>query len=200
VDPEAVQAARELLGGGAELTVHDLDKPTPYGAASMDCVLSHDVLEFLRAPEALLDEAARLLRPGGTALLSHTDYDALVVHAGDRDLTRAVCHGWAEFPEEWMAYSDAWMGRKVSSLVRRSPLRLERVMTHVTSATELEGFARHRIDQITATLRERARNGTGPLTEGDLDLWCASVEQAAQDGEFFYAETAFMVRASAPIR
>ncbi|MEU1481621.1 methyltransferase [Streptomyces sp. NPDC001668] len=197
VDPEAVAAARTLLGAAAEIEVHDLNKPTRYAAGSMDAVVCHDVLEFLRDPAALVDEVGRLLRPGGTAVISHTDYDALVIHAGDPELTRAVCHGWAEFPEEWMEFSDAWMGRKAAALVRKSLLTVERVDTHVTVGTELTGFARHRVEQIAAALRERALNGTGPLSVSDLDEWTASVEQAARDGEFFYAETAFLVRATA---
>ncbi|MDO0912254.1 methyltransferase domain-containing protein [Streptomyces sp. DT2A-34] len=197
VDPEAVAAARTLLGGDAEVEVHDLNKPTRYPAGSMDAVVCHDVLEFLRDPAALIDEAARLLRPGGTAVISHTDYDALVIRAGDPELTRAVCHGWAEFPEEWMEFSDAWMGRKAAALVRKSLLCVEQVDTHVTVGTELTGFARHRVEQIAAALRERAVNGTGPLSVAEIDEWTASVERAARDGEFFYAETAFLVRATA---
>ncbi|GAA2763411.1 hypothetical protein GCM10010103_24520 [Streptomyces paradoxus] len=196
VDPGAVAAARALLGQAAEIEVHDLDKPTRYPAGSMDAVVCHDVLEFLRDPGALIDEVARLLRPGGTAVISHTDYDALVIRAGDPELTRAVCHGWAEFPEEWMRFSDAWMGRKAASLVRKSLLRLERVDTHVTVCTELAGFARHRVDQIAAALRERALRGTGPLPAAEIDAWTGAVERAARDGEFFYAETAFLVRAT----
>lgn len=197
VDPEAVAAARTLLGPDAEIEVHDLNKPTRYAVGSMDAVVCHDVLEFLRDPAALIDEVARLLRPGGTAVISHTDYDALVIHAGDPELTRAVCHGWAEFPEEWMEFSDAWMGRKAAALVRKSLLEVEHVDTHVTVGTELTGFARHRVEQIAAALRQRAVNGTGPLSVAEIDEWTVSAERAARDGEFFYAETAFLVRATA---
>ncbi|MEU4493568.1 methyltransferase [Streptomyces sp. NPDC023998] len=197
VDPEAVAAARELLGPTADITVHDLNKPTAHKPGELDAVVCHDVLEFLESPAALISEAARLLRPGGSAVFSHTDYDALIIHGGDRELTRAVCHGWAEFPEEWMEFSDAWMGRKVASLVQYSPLTVAGLDTHVTTATELTGFARHRIEQISGALRERAENRTGPLSVADIDRWVASVQESARVGEFFYAETAFLVRATA---
>ncbi|MFF7168048.1 MULTISPECIES: methyltransferase [Streptomyces] len=196
-DPQAVAAARELLGQTADLTVHDLNKPTGHKPGELDAVVCHDVLEFLETPAALISEAARLLRPGGTAVFSHTDYDALIIHGADRELTRAVCHGWAEFPEEWMDFSDAWMGRKVASLVRHSPLTVVGMDTHVTTATELTGFARHRIDQISGALRTRAENGTGPLSAADIDRWVASLQESARTGEFLYAETAFLVRATA---
>jgi SAM-dependent methyltransferase len=48
----------------------DLSEPLPFADASFDTILLSDVLEHLPEPEALWREMARVLRPGGTILVS----------------------------------------------------------------------------------------------------------------------------------
>jgi 2-polyprenyl-3-methyl-5-hydroxy-6-metoxy-1,4-benzoquinol methylase len=50
--------------------VCDLNNPTPMPSASLDVVLSAEVIEHLENPRALAREWFRLLRPGGSVLLS----------------------------------------------------------------------------------------------------------------------------------
>lgn len=70
MDLEAVEEARgsleEVLIGNLE----DLDLVGHFGEQSFDVVVFGDVLEHLRRPDAVLREAARLLRPGGSVVLS----------------------------------------------------------------------------------------------------------------------------------
>lgn len=49
--------------------IADLNQPIDLPAASADTILCVSVLEHLRRPEAFLQEAARLLKPGGVLLL-----------------------------------------------------------------------------------------------------------------------------------
>lgn len=193
--PDAIRQAGRLVSH-AKLVVDDLNKPTKLPPSSVDFAVCHDVLEFLDNPESLIGEIVRVLRPGGTALLSHTDYDAIIICTSDKELTRLVCHAWADYPEEQMRNSDPWMGRRVASMVTRSSLKLERIDTHVTVCTSFAGFARNRVFQISDALGQRAEHGTGPLTSSQIRAWISSVKDAATRGEFFYAETVFMVRAT----
>jgi SAM-dependent methyltransferase len=48
-----------LVGDGARL---------PFPAASVDVVYAHGVLQYAPAPRAIVEEAVRVLRPGGTAI------------------------------------------------------------------------------------------------------------------------------------
>jgi ubiquinone/menaquinone biosynthesis C-methylase UbiE len=77
------RAAEALALAGDTLFVlvqADLKDPLPLADASADRVLCHDVLECLPDPDALVAEAARILRPGGRLVLAHTDYDTLGLH------------------------------------------------------------------------------------------------------------------------
>jgi SAM-dependent methyltransferase len=62
VDRAALARAAEL---GIEPVEANVDEPLPFEAASFDAVIAGELLEHLRFPRALVDEAARVLRPGG---------------------------------------------------------------------------------------------------------------------------------------
>jgi SAM-dependent methyltransferase len=62
VDREALAAAAAL---GIETLWADLDEPLPFDDESFDVAVCGEVLEHLRFPDRLLDEARRVLRPGG---------------------------------------------------------------------------------------------------------------------------------------
>ncbi|MBA4861352.1 class I SAM-dependent methyltransferase [Streptomyces sp. PSKA54] len=68
-----LRAARERLGDGVELHHHDLEEPLTFlEDASFDLVVMALVYHHVEAREQLLAELRRVLRPGGTLLVSTT--------------------------------------------------------------------------------------------------------------------------------
>jgi 2-polyprenyl-3-methyl-5-hydroxy-6-metoxy-1,4-benzoquinol methylase len=65
VDREALARAAEL---GLKTEWADLDEPLGFEDASFDVVVAGELLEHIRSPQALVDEARRVLRPGGTLI------------------------------------------------------------------------------------------------------------------------------------
>ena len=63
VDREALEEASEL---GIETVWADAQRRLPFPSESFDVVVAGEVLEHLAAPQAFVDEALRVLRPGGT--------------------------------------------------------------------------------------------------------------------------------------
>jgi hypothetical protein len=57
-----------------------------------------------------------------------------------------------------------------------------------------------RIDDIAATLRRGAAEGKVEVSPGELDDWTASLVAADAAGDFFYAQTAYVVVARRPER
>lgn len=59
-----------------------LEQPLPLDDASVDTVLAFDIIEHVAAEAQLLDEIARVLRPGGVAMVSvpHADDDRLATY------------------------------------------------------------------------------------------------------------------------
>jgi SAM-dependent methyltransferase len=62
VDRTALAAAARA---GVETVWADADEPLPFPSAAFDVVVAGEILEHLRDPQAVVAEAARVLRPGG---------------------------------------------------------------------------------------------------------------------------------------
>ena len=64
IDREALEHAQARLG--IQALWADLDDPLAFMDATFDVVVIGEVLEHIREPRRLLDQAHRVLRPGGT--------------------------------------------------------------------------------------------------------------------------------------
>ncbi len=197
LDPDALAALGARLPQ-ARLLRHDLAKPLPLSDGSVDVVVSHNTLECLLNPGALLMEIARVLHPDGRAVLGHTDFETIVVTIADRDLARRVLLTYAQLPAlyRYMATADAQMGRRLPGLVRRSRLQLDSIEAHTTVVPSLSGAAAVRLEEVTRTVRRSAAAGRGHVTEAELDRWTAELHAAQDAGDFLFAETAFLVTAA----
>ncbi|WP_280702313.1 methyltransferase domain-containing protein [Kitasatospora sp. GP82] len=194
----SVEAARNLLAGragGVEIEVVDLGKPTPLPDRCADAVVSYNLLECLPEPAALLAEAWRLLKPGGRAVIAHVDFDSIVIAGADRELDRRICHAFTDDQQPWMDHADGRIGRKLPGLVNSSPLTLERAHPWGTSSTELTGPAARRVENIRHVLTGAVRNGRTSVEVDEIEAWYAKIEEAAECGHFFFAETALVVSA-----
>jgi SAM-dependent methyltransferase len=71
--------------------VADLNKPLPIDSESADTVVSFSVMEHLCEPQTMLNEAYRILKPGGNIIL--TVPFQWWVHEEPYDYFRYTCHG-----------------------------------------------------------------------------------------------------------
>jgi SAM-dependent methyltransferase len=114
--------------------IADLDERLPLPDASVDRVVSLNVVEHLSDPVGHLADAARVLRPGGLMVLAHSDWDTALFTSADDALTRELVDRFVAVVPRWAERADGFMGRKLLALADASTLRgaaLE--LEHVTS-------------------------------------------------------------------
>ncbi|MDP9428089.1 MAG: class I SAM-dependent methyltransferase [Actinomycetota bacterium] len=73
LNPHALKAMAARLPQARGVR-HDLADPLPLADSSVDAVISHNTMECLQDPGALLTEITRVLRPQGRVVLGHTDF------------------------------------------------------------------------------------------------------------------------------
>jgi SAM-dependent methyltransferase len=117
VDRDALAEAAKL---GIETVWADVEEPLPFQEESFDAVVAAELLEHLQAPEELVAEAARVLRPGGMLAGSvpnsfrlknrlsflagrPLDHDPMHLHMFRPQDVRALLAGFAEPRLEYVA-------------------------------------------------------------------------------------------------
>jgi SAM-dependent methyltransferase len=169
--------------------VADLDVPLPFDDESLDRVLSMNVAENLHQPAVFLRECDRVLRPGGTLVIGHTDFDTALFTSEDDALTRLLVDRFvAEVPAESRA-TDGFMGRKLLSLAVDAPLVVEQVHSWADPHRRFDrGSLAWKIAMgMVASARE------DPALAARAASWIESVRRLADQGRFLFTITDVVV-------
>jgi len=98
----AVEVARDH---GLQAQLADLESPLPFSDATFDLVVAKDLLEHLLAPERLLAEMRRVLKPEGRLVLSIPNHFYLPFRLrilfGGNLLWKSMVHDHSRNFEEW---------------------------------------------------------------------------------------------------
>jgi ubiquinone/menaquinone biosynthesis C-methylase UbiE len=93
---------------------HADGRQLPFPAGSFDRAVCAETLEYIDSPLAGLAEIHRVLKPGGIALIIHTDYETQGFNARDKRRSRAIVRAFAE------AGPNGYIGRQLLGLCRRA--------------------------------------------------------------------------------
>lgn len=196
----AVDADHQALAGRsdpARRLVADLAHGLPFKNSAFDVVISHNTLECLSDPQAFVRECGRILRPKGTLLLGHTEFDSIAVNATDRERCRQVLRTYCELPVlyRFMQHADSQMGRQLPGLLRTCGFTVAKVVPHVQVELRLAGSAAARITEIAWSVRSAISAGTSRVTEAEVSAWLEDLGDLDDSGNFFFSETAYVALA-----
>ncbi len=91
IDPRAVELAREIHGSAITRSdVLEPDAPLPYQDGAFDLVVSMDVVEHVPHPLPWLEEAVRVIAPGGTLFLTTPNYESKSLRAIESTALEAI--------------------------------------------------------------------------------------------------------------
>ncbi|MEE8348649.1 MAG: methyltransferase domain-containing protein [Acidobacteriota bacterium] len=161
--------------------VHQLD----FADGSFDLCRSERVLLYLEDVQCALEEMLRVVRPGGKLVLFDLDYGGVVVDAPDCELTRRIGQILTD------SAPHGWIGRQLPRFFRSHGLLDVAIASH----SILLSYPLFR--RVTEGPLERLV-GTGELTEDEVAVWLADLEEADREKHFFCAVLGFIVSGKKP--
>ena len=177
------EAARRVPD--AELHVADA-AALPLADASVDGYRAERVYQHLADGAPALAEAMRVLRPGGRIVLVDQDWDAFVVDGDDREVTRAICRGFAD------SLPNGWAGRRNGIALRAAGFADVAVEAETVADVDYE-YAAAVLPALTA-----AAVAAGSVDEEVAARWLDEQRHRAGEGRFFAAMTHFVASATRP--
>ncbi|MHB0859027.1 MAG: methyltransferase domain-containing protein [Anaerolineae bacterium] len=165
----ALRGVTFVQGNGATL---------PFGAATFDRVLCVETLEWVQEPLHALREMQRVLRPGGTALVIHTDFGTQAFAAQDRLRCRRIVHAFSD------AGPNGQIGRELYGLCREAGFRdVEPLVYPLINSEWRDDLYGYRVAHMMVNwLTEVAA-----VPREDLMGWLADLKEQAGRGVYYYS-------------
>ncbi|RFS83404.1 methyltransferase domain-containing protein [Actinomadura spongiicola] len=141
------------------------------------------VFHVLDDPARAVEEARRVLAPGGRIVLVGQDWDTFVIDADDAALTRTIVH----------ARADQVVSPRV---VRRSRnLLLDAGFTDITVEVHTAVFTDETMLPVLVDLAGKA-HAAGAISDAEAETWIDEQRDRAQNGRLFFALPLFMTAAT----
>lgn len=181
------EAARRTTGIGlpVEYRVGDalaLDVP---GASVDRCRMERVLMHVDGDPASAVCELARVLRPGGRAVVFDFDWDALVIDGGGRELTRRIVRSYSD------GVRNGWVGRALPRLMRDAGLIEVAAIPHAVEIP-YDFFGWIVSGHLDAAL------AAGHFTPEELIGWWDELDAAHERERFFAAILGFVVTGTKP--
>ena len=158
-----------ILGDGLGLLFSDDDFDRAF------CV---DVLEWVKEPAKALQEIHRVLKPTGTAVIVHSDFDTQVFSCDDKELCRRIVHAFTD------SGPNGQLGRELYSLCSLTGFHSVRPMIYPLINTEwLPNLYGYKAVQTMIEWFAKTRR----VAESDLSRWLADIESQHERNSFFYS-------------
>lgn len=186
VSDRSIATAREANASDERMCflVHDMELGLPFEDESFDVVFSRNVVECICDKVRFIKELHRVIKPGGSIIISHYDWDTQIFNAKDKCLHRRILHAYNDWQQPWMNTCDAWMGRRLYGMFQASGLFTGDVYPYVLTETQYEegfrGFSLVRDELVELVAHELIRDEEYQQFNGELSALAAS-------GEYFYS-------------
>ncbi|SDX61180.1 methyltransferase domain-containing protein [Thiocapsa roseopersicina] len=155
----------------------------PFATASVDRCRIDRVLQHIRDPQRAIDEAARVLRPGGRLLAYDNDWGTFALSSRLRATTALVQSRWAH------AFTNPWIGRDLPRMLLAAGFHAVHVEPSVSLIRELD--LADRVYNVSDTLDRAVRDGA--LSAAAAEAWRAEQALLGRTGGFLCSLTAYTV-------
>lgn len=157
----------------------------PFADASLDGYRAERVYQHLTDPQIALDEARRVLRPGGRIVLLDADADLWTVDAADRGVTRALAAAFAD------TIASPWSGRRHRNLLLDAGFADVEVELHPITYTDYGPVA------LMLTSIAQAGLAAGVVSQEQADAWLADQRDRGERGRCYVIVPMFLAHGTA---
>jgi ubiquinone/menaquinone biosynthesis C-methylase UbiE len=175
------ESRAESVGVANSSFVDGLAGALPFEDSSVDLVWCERVLQHLDDPQAAINDIARVLRPGGCAVLLDADQGTRILTDLEPDIASAFSRA------SLAAVANPYAARRVPAQVRRAGLALDSDVGSSAFIFSSEILLR------TQVLQRAAQDaiGSGRLARDVAEAAVSAVHEAANRGDAFAAITVF---------
>lgn len=184
-----IQLAGEKAAGIDNLDLNQADiTALPFDDARFDAITALQTLAYVPDLDAALGEIARVLRPGGRAVILDTDFDGIVWQARDRTRMRRILDAY----DSHVAWPD--LPRILPTRLKAAGLSLMRC--EIAPLLNLSYHPNSFVAGMTRVVGAYvARNG---IAQDEVDAWTAEQQELDQAGEFFFSMPRFLFHVTKP--
>ena len=178
VDPSPVllAKARELSKDVSGIEFEEGDgKSLRFGDASFDVVVLHTLLSHIPGPEAVLAEAYRVMKPGGSLGLCDGDFSTATLQTGSCDPLEVCTQAFVE-----NFVNDKWLVRRMSALAQAAGFVVKPIRSYGLIETISPGLTMSWVDRGADALEAEERIG-----KELADALKAEGRRRAEAGTFF---------------
>lgn len=147
------------------------------GDGAFDAVIAHTLLSHVDRPLAVLQEAARVTRPGGQIAIFDGDYASITFAMEDPERTEAHDR---KFMNGMM--TSPYVMRQMPRLLRQAGLELVKTFSYVMADIGKADFWLSAVEAFSKLLPK-----SGAMTEEEAKGWETSLRRASDEGVFFAA-------------
>jgi ubiquinone/menaquinone biosynthesis C-methylase UbiE len=158
----------------------------PFDESTVDILRCERVWQHLDEPQRAADEVARVLRPGGRALVIDTDWATTIMHPGDLEVVEAMRQMWLK------RFPNPFSGRKLAGQLSAAGLRVDDIGSQALIQDP------RAIDTMLAAMTATASDQSF-ITEEQRDQLIGALRAGAASGDFHFSVTMFAVLASKPL-
>lgn len=195
VDPSAglldvARATTREAGIGHLVDIRVADgRDLPFGLSAFDAAFCRWVLMHVEDPRKVIAEMRRVTRRGGRVLAVEFDWETVMVHPGERTITRRILNNAAD------RQFDPWIGRRLPKLFSGQGFAEVTVETIVT--TDEGGGDRAWLDYLFE--RAALAVSSGVVDREEAVRWMAALDEGFRTDDFFFGYTQFAVLGRIPV-
>ena len=181
------EADRSAADAGAKRCVKHVQADAtalPFESNEFDSCRSERLLQHLLDPAQALSEMIRVTKPGGWIVVLDTDWGSASIDSPHVDIERRLVRVHVE-----RCHNNGYSGRQIYRLCRQAGLG--DISVEAFTLPILSYSLACQIGQLENAEREAL--SAGVVSENELDIWRAALEQADKEGVFFASASITMV-------